>query len=175
LNSQNPNGWRALSGNCTFTGNVLHVTAKPAGSTKTVSGCVAVSTNFDNFAYQAKATIAKGSIGGLMFRLGSGLYLFAISSEGVYLLVAGNANGFANNNVKLLAGANSLAINTGLNQLNLLTVIARGSTVYLYINKQYLTSVSDSTSSAGAIGVMGEDLKGGSVDVAFSEIQVWKL
>jgi|SRR5579859_1304881 len=72
-------------------------------------------------------------------------------------------------------GADSSAINTGLNQLNLLTVIARGSTFYLYVNKQYLTSVDDSASSIGAIGVFGENVSGGQVDMAFSEIQVWKL
>jgi hypothetical protein len=62
-----------------------------------------------------------------------------------------------------------------LKQSNLLTVIARGSTIYLYVNQQYLTSISDNTSSSGEIGVFGENTGGGHVDVAFSKIQVWKL
>ncbi len=175
LNSQNPNGWKALLGNCTFTGNVLHAIIAHSNLRTTTSGCVAASANFDNFAYQVKATIVQGDIDGLLFRLGTGLYLFGISSRGVYLLVSGQANVLAKGNFKLLTGANSSAINTGLNQPNLITVIARGSTIYLYVNKQYLTSVSDSTSSGGAIGVFGEDTRGGPVDVAISEIRVWRL
>jgi len=175
--SQNASDWvgEAPSGNvsCTFSGTALRATAS-----QQVSLCLDRSSSFNNFAYQAKATITQGDIIGLIFRadtISLKLYAFAISSDGVYVLESGQSSSLSGNNVKLLAGASSTAINTGLNQSNLLTVIARGNTIYLYINKQYLTSVSDSTSSSGTIGVMGENMTKGPVDVTFSNIRVWKL
>lgn len=176
LSPQNPNGWVAADGNCTFTGNALHASASPAGSKQTTSLCGVRFTSFDNFAYQARATIIQGDTSGLVFRIGAqGSYAFLIYSEGVYGLLLSQVNSLGQGSGKILAGASSSAINTGLNQPNLLTVIARGSTIYLYVNKQYLTSVSDSTLSVGAIGVWGENTQGGPADAAFSEIQVWKL
>ena len=173
--SQSASDWQAPSGNvsCTFSGTALRATASQQASL-----CLDRSTSFDNFAYQAQATITQGYIIGLIFRadtISSKLYVFAISSDGVYVLESGQSSGLSGNNAKILAGASSTAINTGLKQSNLLTVIARGNTIYLYVNKQYLTSVSDSTSSSGTIGVMGENTTKGPVDVSFSKIQVWKL
>jgi hypothetical protein len=176
LSPQNPNQWSSPDGrlgSCTFTGNALHARATPSGSKLAYSSCVARSTSFGNFAYQVSATILHGDASGLFFRydaLGSTAYAFLISSEGVYELAPVQGNNF-----KVLAGGSSSAINTGLKQSNLLTVIARGSTIYLYVNQQYLTSISDNTSSSGEIGVFGENTGGGHVDVAFSKIQVWKL
>ncbi len=175
LSPQNPNGWQAgKTGNCTFTGNALHATASPTSSTAPAVRCETRSTSFDNFAYQVRATIIQGDLIGLIFRddpHGLGAYVFAIDSVGGYTLVSADSQG----KVKFLTAASSSVINTGLNQSNLLTVIARGSTIYLFINQQYLTSVSDSTSSVGWIGVVSGNARGGYVDVAFSGIQVWRL
>jgi hypothetical protein len=173
--SQNASDWQALGGdgNCTFAGTALHAIAS-----QEVSLCLGRSTNFDNFAYQAQATITQGDMSGLIFRtdtIGSKAYLFLISSDGIYGLASIQGGSLSSGNFKILAGANSTAINTSLNQPNLLTVIARGSTIYLYVNKQYLAKVNDSTSSFGMIGVAGENTTKGPVDVAFSKIQVWKL
>jgi hypothetical protein len=68
----------------------------------------------------------------------------------------------------------SAFIRTGLNQANLLAVVARGSNIYLYINQQYITSASDSTYHAGQIGVFGGNYTQAPADVVFSHIQVWK-
>jgi hypothetical protein len=181
LNSSNPNGWEAVPGygNYTFSGNAMHISATQVISKETAAICVARSTNFGNFAYQVSTTISQGNITGVVFRVDSlqalGLYLFAISSDRVYLLGSGQYGATSKGSFKLLAGGSSQAIKTGVNQANLLTVIARGSTIYLYANQQYLASVNDSTSSIGWIGVFGENTLGGPVDVAFSAIQVWQL
>ena len=179
LSSQNPNGWEAIGGygSCTFTGKALRASATHQVSTYTVSLCLATSTSFVNFAYQARTTIIQGDASGLIFRadpLSSSLYYFMIEHYGYYILESVQRDNLPQGNVKVLVGATSAAINTGLNQPNLLTVIARSSTIYLYVNQQYLSSIVDSTSSSGAIGVFGENTKNGPVDVAFSEIQVWK-
>jgi hypothetical protein len=173
--SQNASDWQAPEGygNCKSSGTALHATASHG-----VSFCLSRSTSFDNFAYQALATITQGDTNGLSFRydfIGQRAYYFLINSEGFYVLESAQGSGLSAGNYKILAGASSTAINTGLNQSNLLTVIARGNIIYLYVNKQYLTSVSDSTSNSGTIGVIGENTTKGPVDVAFSKIQVWKL
>ncbi len=174
-NSQSASDWQASSGNvsCTFRGTALHAIASHG-----VSLCLDRSTSFGNFAYQALATITQGDTSGFIFRydtIGQKAYYFLISSEGFYVLESAQGSSLSTGNYKILAGASSTAINTGLNQSNLLTIIARGNTIYLYVNKQYLTSVSDSTSNSGTIGVVGENTTKGPVDVAFSKIQVWKL
>src|SRR5260370_1542580 len=84
--SQSASDWQASSGNvsCTFSGTALRATAS-----QQVSLCLNRSTSFDNFAYQAQATITQGYIIGLIFRadtISSKLYVFAISSNGVYVL-----------------------------------------------------------------------------------------
>jgi len=65
-------------------------------------------------------------------------------------------------------------IKTGLGQLNTLTVIAKGSTIYFYINKQYVGSATDNTYSSGMLGVFAAD-DTANTDVSFSNAQVWAL
>jgi hypothetical protein len=180
LNSSNPNGWQPTGSNtCTFSGNALHADATAAGSGQTTESiCLATATNFGNFAYQVSTTISQGDITGLAFRtnaLARGVYLYGISTNGAYVLVGGTVDTSGNTNFKILAGGTSQAIKTTTGQSNLLAVIARGSTIDLYVNQQYLTKVTDNTASGGVIGVFGEDTLGGAVDVTFTAIQVWQL
>src|SRR5581483_12386158 len=101
---------------------------------------------FSDFAYQAQLTITRGDGGGLAFRLNSSCgnsayYAFGFDREGVYgLLVAPKP-------FYLMLLHSSPAIATGLNRPNLLTVIARGKSIFLYINRHYVGSVTDATSS----------------------------
>jgi eukaryotic-like serine/threonine-protein kinase len=78
-------------------------------------------------------------------------------------------------NLILLRKATSAFIKSGLNQVNTLAVIARGSSIYLYINQQYITGVSDSTYQAGEIGVFGGNFTDAPADVVFSHVQVWNV
>ncbi len=135
--------------------------------------CFAHSTNFSNFAFQAQMTIIRGDEGGLIFRsnnANSNFYYFRIGHDGYYAL-------FLSKNNKLdstLAEDVSSAINTTFGQTNTLTVIARSSTLYFFVNKQFVASVSDSTFTAGSIGVVAGDLSH-STDVAFTHAEVWRL
>src|SRR5260370_24312277 len=63
-NSQSASDWQAPSGNvrCTFSGTALHAIAS-----RQASLCFDRSTSFDNFAYQAQATITQGDASGLLF------------------------------------------------------------------------------------------------------------
>jgi len=155
---------------CGFTGSAYHASA----SAGFITPCLAPAVSVSNFAFQAQMTIIKGNAGGLIFRLNFGAssldtYLFLIDSLGGYRLVALQNN----TTVMQLANGISSAVNVGLNQSNLLTVIARGNKFYLYVNKQYITSAGDNTFSSGVVGVFASGAS--ATDVVFSNAQVWRL
>ena len=173
LTAQDANSWQDLATlkACTFTGGELHL----HGSAGT---CIGESTNFSDFAYQVKMTIISGNIGGITFRfdaINRKFYYFAINPDGLYAVVYAGGGTSSANNEKLLASATSSAITAGLNQPNTLTVIARGSTINIYINTQFITTLTDSSSTIGAIGMLGGNSGGSTSDVAFSNVQVWTL
>jgi len=157
-------------GSCAFKGGKLHA----SGS----STCFALATNFSDFAYQVQMTFVKGSgIGGIVFRFNNAsqnFYFFTVSPDGSYMFFSGHADQSGGLILKVLMNAPTPAIKTGLNQLNQLAVVARGSKMYLYINQQYVDLVTDSSSSSGMIGVVCLKF-GGVPELAFSDAQVWKL
>ena len=156
-------------GTCAFTGGAYHVNVLQRPG----KGCVA-STNFSDFAYQVQMTIVKGDGGDILFRddaKGNGYYFF-IGQDGTYGFgIYNNCNG---NNCKLsaLRNGSSPAINTGLIQTNLVAVIAKGSTIDLYVNHQKIDSVSDSSYSQGQIGVAASDVNS-PTEVVFRDAKVW--
>ena len=122
-------------------------------------------------------TIVTGDSGGINFRemetsnfpgVTFTSYQFRLSSDGSYELH------FSSQASPLLSGSSN-TIKAGLNQSNLLTVIARGSNIYLFVNKQYVASISDSNSSAGAIGLFAYSMGTSATKVAFSNAQLWRL
>lgn len=157
-------------GGCFFAGGSYHSSMPQKGFYLT---CMAESSNVHNFAFQVQMTTLKGDGGGLVFRSSNSnfhAYRFRVGHDGLYALVA-TLDGQHSSVLK--SGASS-AINTNPNAPNLLTVIARGSNMYLYINKQYITNVSDGTYSSGQIGMFAEDATN-PTEVAFSHAEVWNL
>jgi hypothetical protein len=172
LNGNNIYHWdvgnASLGGSCGFKAGAYHV-IEPNKSY--YLSCLAESTNFSNFAFQVQVTIIQGDEGGLIFRAtGAKLYSFGFNREGLFSLIVSKNN---NPGKPLIYGPNS-AINTGLNQPNLLTVIARDSTFYLYINKQFVDAVRDSSYHSGQIGVYAA-YSTHYTDVAFNDAQVWQV
>src|SRR6266704_1041633 len=156
------------SGTCDFTGGAYHVNAIQQPG----KGCVA-NPRFSDFAYQVQMTIVKGDGGDILFRddtKGNGYYFF-IGQDGKYESGTYNCNG---NNCKFnaLRSGSSPAINTGLNQTNLVAVVASGSTIDLHVNNQKIDSYSDSTYSQGLIGVAAADVNN-PTEVVFSDAKVW--
>jgi hypothetical protein len=180
LSHNDANNWveytAAQGGGCAFTEGAYHSTVLQ----KDMIPCLAQGTDFSDFAYQVQMTIITGDEGGLIFRsneidpnnplpLSTNYYLFAISHDGHYdLSYQGDKS-----KVQLTSGS-SPTIKTGLNQPNLLTVIARGGNISLYVNKQYIASVTDSSRGSGLIGVFAQN-DGNLTDVAFSNAQLWNL
>jgi len=159
-------------GTCAFTGGAYHVYAIQPSKGK---GCVA-STNFSDFAYQVQMTIVKGDGGDIIIRddtKGDGYYFF-IGQDGTYEFGIYNCpdNNCTSRPLLPLRSPSGTAINTGLNQSNLVAVVAKGSTIELYVNNHHIDSVSDSSYSRGQIGVGAYD--GNSpTEVVFRDAKVW--
>ena len=170
LQSQDKNNWSEDT-ECSFSGGAYHVHVPSTF----FAWCIEQSIDFSNFLYQVQLTIAKGDYGGIIFRedyTNTIFYHFYIGQDGSYNL-------FLYQDIKgqqgeLLQSGHSSAINTGLNQTNLIAVLASGNNLYLYINKQFVTNISDGNSRSGLIGVIALP-NNNPTEVVASNAQVWKL
>ena len=170
--SDNSHGYKWTTGsNCTFTGGAYHAAES---SNNTYFTCPATNTNFSNFTYQATMQVNKGDIAGITFRgdeANSKNYSFIFSSkDGSYVLFLYTSS----TNPHTVQSGTATQFKTGLGQKNDIGVVARGGSIDLYVNKQKLTSASDSTLSSGQIGVIVYDT-GEAADVSFTNAMVWGL
>lgn len=176
LTSQGSTTWSQMGGGdgrCAFTGGALHAT-----SNKGSAACAALGSTYSNFIYQVQVSVIRGDLGGIFFRtdqVSHKLYLFAISPNGFYALIytGQNASGSASENI--LAASVSTTINTGLKSTNELSVLARGGEISIFINKQFITKVSDSSSKVGEIGVISGSSKNAPCEAAFNNAQLWNI
>jgi len=99
-------------------------------------------------------------------------YRLRIDAQGDYDLLT--YTGKSGNDTRLLQGGHLLAFKTGLNKPNLITIIARGSDFYLYVNKQFITHAEDSTYSSGQVGLSAGDLTS-PTDVVYNDAKIWIL
>ncbi len=158
-------------GQCAFTNGQYHITVKVPNY---YYYCTPITTGFTNFAFQVQMTLLRGDSAGIMFRVsGPGLksYIFSLNSQGFYVLTM--VSSFTS--FKTLALNRSSAIKQGYNQPNLLTVVARNSDIYLFVNKQYVTKVSDSTYSEGNLGLLADAFRNAPTEAAFSNVEAWDL
>jgi hypothetical protein len=159
----------ANGGSCSFTGGSYHVGVSMQGH---VLACNAEAGTFSNLTYEVQMTILKGDRGGIFFRqVGTQgpYYYFSLKIDGSYEL-----DSFDGNTLHVLQRGSSPAIKRGLNQPNLLAVVAQGSSIDLYVNGLSILHISDSTTSNGLIGVAA-DATDQPAEVAFSNARVWML
>jgi len=117
--------------------------------------------------------IIKGDGGGIIFRAHTSynrFYVFLVGQNGSYQLFL--CTGDQCN--KILIDSSSSAINQGLNQTNLVAVIAQKSTIGLYVNHQLIGSVVDNTFSSGQIGVTAISWLN-PTEVVYSNAKVWTV
>ena len=169
--TDNSQGYKWDEGNgCTFTGGSYHVTEATTGK---FTYCVAGASTFSNFAYRVEMTIVSGDCGGLVFRTDVGnnnFYDFEVCQDGSYYLAL-YSNGSGN---YVIPQKNSTSIKTGLNQDNIIAVVAQGKSIALYINNDNVDNASSSTLSSGTVGLVG-DAVNGSTDVSYIFAKLWTL
>jgi tRNA A-37 threonylcarbamoyl transferase component Bud32 len=155
---------------CRFAGGVYEVTATP-GVTSGVTVCLEQKYTFSDFAFQAQMTIRSannnGEGGGLVFRgmsVTDAIYRLRIGLDGSYDIFHGN----------LIGPAGSAVSGPVLNQKMLLTVIAQGNLIFLYVNNRFIATSYSTFSNQGQLGFMAF-AKDQSVDITFANVKVWKL
>ena len=178
LSIQKGNNWDVVSnsgeGSCSFKDNAYHVKAQRPDY---LYACFAATPNFSNFVYQVQMTILQGDYGGIIFRANganSKYYYFRVGKNGAYDLSVSHDTTFTHDRL-LKSGIAPSIITSGLNQPNLIAVLANGSNLYLYVNQKFLVQVRDKTYQLGQIGVFGGDFASRSGDVAFTNAKVWKI
>ena len=157
-------------GTCAFSGGSYHSSTP---KTQYFYLCSAEVTDFSNFAAEVQVKVIHGDCGGMVFRADSNtgkMYFFEVCQDGTYLF--SRYPDFTGNNVKDLAGGSSAAIPTGLNQTNVIGVVAQGSALDIYVNKQKIASASDSTFTHGQIGLFA-DSNNSPTEAAFNNMRVW--
>jgi eukaryotic-like serine/threonine-protein kinase len=162
-------GTFANGSSCTFAGGNYHVAVSTRGH---VFACNAENGSFANLAYEVQMTILKGDRGGLFFRrIGTQgqFYYFSIKTDGSYEL-----DSFTGSTLHVLQRGTSPAIKAGLNQTNLLAIVAQSNSITLYVNRQSIASVSDSTTNHGLIG-LAAGATNQPAEVAFMNANVWML
>lgn len=164
----------STGGRCQFTEGTYRASEGQPGY---YYSCFAAKTDFSNFTYEVKMKIITGDAGALLFRAdvaNSKYYYLEVRQDGYYefdLFTSGD------HYQKLTSGSITSAVSgyyTGLNQNDVIGVVAQGSTLQFYANGQRFAQVTDSTYSHGTIGVAGED-DNNSTDVAYTDARVWTL
>ncbi len=167
-NSQGHN-WDVNS-NCAFTGGAYHAIAPDALYS---DYCIPSAINSSDLAIEVQMQTIKGDGGGIVFRADTStnkLYGFDVYQDGSYQLYReDNDTTF----ITLKKGS-SPAITPGLNQTNLLAVVAQGSTLTVYVNHQQIASVTDPTYNHGQLGVEAAP-KNHPTEVVFNNAKVWTL
>ncbi len=132
--------------------------------------------SFSNFIFEVQMKIINGGSGGVIFRDNSSnndFYVFEVGQYGNYQLF------FCTDSQWYFTKLNSTspAIKQGLNQTNLIAVIAQGNSIGLFVNHQLIDSVNDNTYSSGRIGVIVDPIGGNGdpTEVVFSNAKVWTV
>jgi eukaryotic-like serine/threonine-protein kinase len=163
------NGWDR-GGACVFRSDGYHASVS---STNFFNDCLNSKTTFGNFTYQVTMKIIKGNAGGIIFRadsVNSKYYLFRVGVEGIYVLSQYVDN--VGSHSKILSRSFCLHCNLGLNQTNVLAVVANGHGITLYVNSQQIASINDSSYDRGQIGVIAYPYSD-PTEVVYTNAKVW--
>lgn len=170
LDVQEGSSWLQLGSSLytfAFSGGAYHIRFQKQGGS---AESIAYNSLFNNLAFQVQFKIIAGAAGGLMFRLtNNGAYFFGVDQNAAYYLYVAK-----DNSVSLLTAGSNTAINPGLNQPNLLTVVAESNHMYLYVNKQPVANVTNSVFDSGQVALYAANTTG-PTDVAFNNAEVWAL
>ncbi len=167
----NSQGYKWEEGNgCTFTNEVYQVSQSTTGK---LTYCDTRSSNFSNFAYRVEMVITKGDCGGIVFRAdptSNSFYAFEACQDGTFFIAL-----FTNGNgTYLLQPKSDASILKGMNQDNLMAAVAQGRNMNFYINNHMVASTSDSTYTAGQVGVIADAINS-TTTVSYVYAKLWTL
>jgi hypothetical protein len=155
---------------CGFSGGAYHMSLSQKGFG--YCGPKATGLVFSNLAFEANITIPHGDFAGIWFRYDQSQgtrYLFFMDTQGSYGVTT-DENDFLS---YLRQGNRPAAFRLGP-QTNLLAIVAIGNTIAMYVNHQFLASITDTSYRQGQIGAFAQGINGG-FDIIISDVRVWKL
>jgi hypothetical protein len=159
------------SASCGFSKGTYHIKVPKKGTL--ICNPEAKSLFHSNLAYEVRLEVIEGGIEGIAFRFdqrnGTGYVFLVDTQHGVYLLVADNGK-----SGREISKGSSPAIKNGLDQSNMLAVVADGSTMSLYINRQFIVKTNDKAYSQGQLGIFTADLQY-PADIEASNASAWAL
>jgi hypothetical protein len=159
-----------FGGSCQFKGSSLHVTQSKSPN---YFYCTASTEEYTSATFEVQMTMIQGDCGGITFRASSTankLYFYRVCVDGAYdLYLYVDSSG---NTARTLLKSTSPVIHKGVNQANLLAVVTNGSQIDLYVNKQKVDSINDTTYKQGLFGVVANSLTG-TTEVTYSNARIW--
>jgi len=173
-------GWEAIppqKNYCVFTAAGYEVRADHINKLQT---CLAGKTNFSSFALQIEMTLKSGNVGGIWFR-GSYLLILLGNSftEGYFDLYAFERDGYRTD---LLPECNPIQTGCRIGesfapqQTVTVTIVARGTSIEVYVDTFRVRTLTNGVSSTGWIGVFAELANGQhdkQTDVMFANMRIW--
>jgi hypothetical protein len=166
-------GTSSSGGNCTFANGSYDITQT---DTNYFVYCIG-GPDVTNFAFEVTMKITKGDAGGVIFRANrtSGAkYTFIVGSDGNYGIDIYKSN--SGSDSKRITSGVSQAIKQGANQPNVLTAIAKGGTITLYVNHVEVAAINDSTLTHGQVGFISYPYTHGrATEVLYNNMKIWTL
>ncbi len=173
-------GWEAIpsqKNSCAFTDAGYEVRADNINKSQT---CLADKTNLGDFALQIEMTLKTGDVGGIWFRDSYLLILLGNSfTDGFFDLYAVTRNGYRTD---LLPECNPIQTGCPIGesfapqQTVTVTIIARDTSIELYVDTFRVKTLTNGVSPTGSIGVFAEIANGqqdAQTDVLFANMRIW--
>lgn len=150
---------------CNYTSNGYQIRDTDPGETFFTSfNCNEAAITMSDFAFQVNVVTTAGDGGGILFRsTDSDAYSFRVSPDGSYDLAGYEQD---------VSGSSS-AIHKGLNQSNLVTIIARGSNVYIYVNRQQIIHTTNLNPTSGVFGLFAVSVSQATT-ILFNDMKIWQ-
>lgn len=156
---------------CTFRSGAYHVVSQNPRFFDHCSNGI----SYSDFTLEVEMTIVAGDQGGLLFR-GADIdnnkyYLFQVSTTGIYALFAYTGG----DQTEELTRGVALNYERGLGQTNLLALVARGSSLTLYLNHEQVVQITDGRYRSGQLALLSVPLADGGqpTEVAYRNLKVW--
>jgi serine/threonine protein kinase len=166
-------GWIDDGSQCYFSSQGYHVYSPM----HTMAWCYSGQQSFSNVVMTAQATLLRGDIYGLVFRLSplsKSFYALELNSQGEYRFVMAQGNNPLNW-LTLIDWTRSTAIRSGYNHTNTFLALATGTHFRFYINKQLIVpSFSDTNYDSGLLGFLTGGDSGGDTEAIFNNVWVFQ-
>ena len=164
----------SFGGTCFFTGTDYHISIPNSGYYW--MWCAGRNIYLNNFAFQVQVSMTKPGDGGIVFGYtASGFYRMDLGSAGTFTLLQYTQN---NNQTQTLLHGSNPAIKSGLNQVNVMTIIVNNSNLYFYVNSQFIMGANLSayglSYKTGTFGFAAQNF-GQPTEVVFTNLKVWSV